>query len=97
MRSSLGHFALGTVLVYGLTGCGGGRVRAVRSRNERCHHARRTMNHPPGIANVAEIKITFFKKEACNKPNEQGFHCTFDVMVASTNIGRLDVQQYLDG
>ena len=26
-------------------------------------------------------------KEACDKPNEQGYRCTFEVQVASANIG----------
>jgi hypothetical protein len=40
------------------------------------------------MVNSDPITIKFFKKEACDKPpTAQGFHCTFDVQVASRNIG----------
>ncbi|HEX4001264.1 MAG TPA: hypothetical protein VHX36_01355 [Candidatus Acidoferrales bacterium] len=45
------------------------------------------MNHPPGEPAGDPITITFFKKEACDPPTTQGFKCTFDVKVASANIG----------
>lgn len=45
------------------------------------------MNHPPGEPAGAPITIKFFKKEACDNPTPQGYHCTFDVQVMSTNIG----------
>ena len=45
------------------------------------------VNHPPGITNSEPVTIKFFKKEACDKPNEQGYRCTFEVQVASANIG----------
>ena len=38
-----------------------------------------------GVTNVEPIKITFFKKEACDNPTPQGYRCTFTVMVASAN------------
>jgi hypothetical protein len=37
------------------------------------------------VKNSDPIKITFFKKEACDNPTPQGFHCTFTVTVASAN------------
>jgi len=45
------------------------------------------MNHPPGEPAGDPISIKFFKKEACDAPTGQGYHCTFDVQVMSTNIG----------
>ena len=45
------------------------------------------MNHPPGEPAGDPISIKFFKKEACDAPTPQGFHCTFDVQVMSSNIG----------
>ncbi len=32
-------------------------------------------------------RAQFFKKEACDKPTPQGFDCTFDWQVASSNLG----------
>ena len=45
------------------------------------------MNHPPGVQVSDPVTIKFFKKEACDKPTEQGYRCTFDVQVASANLG----------
>jgi hypothetical protein len=45
------------------------------------------MNHPPGEAAGEPITIKFFKKEACDNPTPQGYNCTFDVKVESTNLG----------
>jgi hypothetical protein len=45
------------------------------------------MNHPPGDTVGDPITIKFFKKEACDNPTPQGYNCTFDVKVESTNIG----------
>ena len=45
------------------------------------------MNHPPGITVSDPVSIKFFKKEACDKPTEQGLRCTFDLQVASANLG----------
>ena len=45
------------------------------------------MNHPPGIAVSDPVTIKFFKKEACDKPAKVGVNCTFDVQVASANLG----------
>ncbi|HYK18018.1 MAG TPA: hypothetical protein VEV37_08350 [Bryobacteraceae bacterium] len=47
-----------------------------------------TMNHPPGIKVSDPVTIRFFKKETCEaKPTAQGYHCKFDVQVASANLG----------
>lgn len=80
----LGCFTVAVILGLSLTGCTGDSEPSEAEMREAMLFA---MNHPPGIANVAPITIKFFKKEACNKPNEQGFHCTYDVQVASSNIG----------
>ncbi len=73
------------VLAFGLAGCGGaGSEPSEGQMKDAMEYA---MNHPPGVVNSEPIKITFFKKEACDKPSEQGFRCTFTVMVASANIG----------
>ena len=53
------------------------------------------MNHPPGVTNSEPIKITFFKKEACDKRNEQGFRCTFTVMVTVISHARVIMFQFL--
>ena len=46
------------------------------------------MNHPPGIKVSDPVTIRFFKKETCEaKPTAQGYHCKFDVQVASANLG----------
>jgi hypothetical protein len=45
------------------------------------------MNHPPGEPAGDPITIKFFKKEACDNPTPQGYNCTFDVKVESTNLG----------
>ncbi len=74
-----------TILAFGLAACGGaGSEPSEAQMKDAMGYA---MNHPPGITNSAPINITFFKKEACDKPTEQGFRCTFTVMVASANIG----------
>ena len=85
MRFRLEYFALVAIAALGLAGCSGGGSEP--SEAEMKDAMLFEMNHPPGIANSDPITITFFKKEACNKPNEQGVHCTFQVMVASANIG----------
>jgi|SRR5580704_4269135 hypothetical protein len=79
------YLALITIAAFGLTGCVGGGSEP--SEAEMKDAMLFMMNHPPGMTNAAPITIKFFKKEACDKPNEQGFHCTFEVTVASSNIG----------
>ena len=75
--------ALGAALTLGLSGCGGaGSEPSEADMKDALLYA---MNHPPGIKVSDPVSITFFKKEACDKPTEQGFRCTFDVQVASRN------------
>jgi|SRR5579862_64360 len=85
MRSVLTSLAVGAVLA-GLAACGsaGAQEPSEAEMKEAMLYA---MNHPPGITVSDPVTIKFFKKEACDKPNEQGVRCTFDVQVASANIG----------
>ncbi len=85
MRLGLGYFALGTVLTFGLLGCGG--AGSEPSEKEMREAMLNAMNHPPGETISDPVEIKFFKKEACDAPTPQGFRCTFDVKVASRNIG----------
>jgi len=73
-----------SVLAFGLTGCAGGGSEPSEAQMKDAMEYE--MNHPPGVTNVAPIKITSFKKEACDNPTPQGYRCTFEVMVASANI-----------
>jgi len=86
MRFSSRQVALGTVLALGLAGCGGG-AGTEPSESEMRAAMLEEMNHPPGETVSEPVTITFFKKEACDAPTPQGFRCTFDVKVASRNIG----------
>ena len=86
MRVSLRSISAGLVLVCALPGCGAAGAQEpteVQMREAMLY----AMNHPPGITVSDPVTIKFFKKEACDKPNEQGYRCTFDVQVASANLG----------
>jgi hypothetical protein len=82
MRLRLGYLALSTVLAFGIAGGGGGSEPSEGQMKDGMEYA---LNHPPGVKNSDPIKITFFKKEACDNPTPQGFHCTFTVTVTSAN------------
>jgi hypothetical protein len=84
MRLRLGPLALGAVLAFAVVGCGGGSEPSEAEMKDAMLYE---MNHPPGVVNSDPITIKFFKKEACDAPNAQGYRCTFDVQVASANIG----------
>jgi len=84
MRIRFGHFALSPVLALGLTGCGGGSEPSEGQMKDAMEHV---MNHPSGVAPGDPIKITSFKKGACDNPTPQGYSCTFSVVVSSTNLG----------
>ena len=85
MRLRLEYIALGTVLALGLAGCS---ARAAEPTEAQMKEAMEyAINHPPGITVTEPGKITFFKKEACDEPTKQGYNCTFEVQVTSTNIG----------
>jgi hypothetical protein len=79
-------FAASMILTLALTACGGsGSEPSEAQMRDAMLYA---MNHPPGITVSDPVTIKFFKKEACDtKPTAQGFHCTFDIQVASANIG----------
>jgi hypothetical protein len=86
MRFSSRHTFLGIAFMFGLCACGaagGGEPSEAQMKDAMLY----AMNHPPGITNSEPIKITFFKKEACDNPTPQGYNCTFEVTVASANIG----------
>jgi hypothetical protein len=75
--------ALATALTLGLSGCsGGGSEPSEADMKDALLYA---MNHPPGVKVSDPVSITFFKKEACDKPTEQGFRCTYDLQVQSRN------------
>jgi hypothetical protein len=86
MRLRFENLALCAALMLGFAGCtgGGSEPNEAQMREAMLY----MVNHPPGMVNSDPITIKFFKKEACNKPpTAQGFHCAFDVQVASRNIG----------
>ncbi len=74
---------LGMALAMSLTSCTGSEP----SEGDMKDAMLQEMNRPEGNTPVIPISIQSFKKEACNKPNEQGYHCTFEALVQSTNIG----------
>ena len=83
------HFArryvfFGIALAFVLVGCEGGSEPTEAQMKDAMLNA---MNHPPGETVSDPVTITFFKKEACDKPTPQGYRCTFDVKVSSRNIG----------
>ena len=84
MALRLGCFSLAAVLALALAGCGGGSEPSEAQMKDAMLDA---MNHPPGVTVSDPVKITFFKKGACDNPTPQGFDCTFTVTVASANIG----------
>ena len=85
MRCRREHIALISALMWGLAGCSGsGSEPSEAQMKDAMLDA---MNHPPGITVSDPVTITFFKKGACDKPTPQGYNCTFNVMVASANIG----------
>jgi hypothetical protein len=69
-----------------LTGCGMGGS-SEPSESQMKDAMLDAMNHPPGETVSDPVTITFFKKEACDPPTAQGFKCTFEVKVASKNLG----------
>src|SRR5580700_9902356 len=84
MRLRFGYFVLTATLTFGLVGCFDGSEPSEAEMKDAMLDA---MNHPPGIKVSDPVKITFFKKGACDNPTPQGYDCTFTVTVASANIG----------
>lgn len=76
---------LGTVLALGLSSCGAEGSEPTEPQMKAAMDD--GMNHPPGETVGDPVKIVFFKKEACGAHTHQGFRCTFDVKVASPNLG----------
>jgi hypothetical protein len=70
-----------------LGGCGGVGGGAEPSEQQMKDAMLYQMNHPPGITVSDPVTIKFFKKEACETPTKVGVNCTFDVQVASANLG----------
>ena len=67
----------------GLAGCGGGSEPSEGQMKDALLY---WCNHNPDGTPVAEkVTAKFFKKEACDDPTKQGFHCTFTIEVQSTN------------
>lgn len=90
MRSHSVEFASYAVLVamlsaLGLVGCGGGAGSEPTETQMRdgflywCNH------NPDGTPVAQQVKAKLFKKEACDNPTNQGFHCTFTIEVESAN------------
>jgi hypothetical protein len=70
-------------LALGLASCGGD---SEPSESQMKDAMEEYFNHPPGVTTPGDpVKISFFKKEACDKPTPQGFNCTLTVTVASAN------------
>ena len=86
MRFGSKQIAVTTALVFGLTGCGNGAGSEPTEAQMKAA-MEYGMNHPPGETVSDPITIVFFKKEACDAPTPQGYRCTFDIKVASRNIG----------
>ena len=87
MRSCFGHLMWTSAVLLGIYGCGSasGSEPTEAEMKDALLYA---MNHPPGVQVSDPVSITFFKKEACDTPpTGQGYKCTFDLQVASTNIG----------
>ena len=84
MNMRVRHIVLGTALAFGLSACGGADEPSEAQMQEAMLFA---MNHPPGMTVSDPVTIKFFKKQACDKPTPQGTNCTFNVTVASANIG----------
>jgi hypothetical protein len=82
MRLRFGYFAFSAVLALGIAGCGGTSEPSEAQMKDAMEYA---LNHPPGVKNSDPIKISFFKKEACDNPTPQGYRCTFTVTVTSAN------------
>lgn len=83
MRRALGSVTVLTALLCGC-GAGGGSEPSEQQMKDAMLYA---MNHPPGVTNSEPITIKFFKKEACENPTKVGVNCTFEVQVASSNLG----------
>lgn len=88
MGLRLRKFAVTGVLVcvgsaIGFAGCGGNSEPSESQMRDAFLY---WCNHNADGSQVPEkVTAKLFKKEACDNPTKQGFHCTFDVEVMSTN------------
>jgi len=85
MHLRLGRLALCSLLAIELTGCTASAAEP--SESEMKDAMLYAMNHPPDVTVTDPVTIKSFKKEACDEPTPQGYRCTFDVLVASANLG----------
>jgi hypothetical protein len=93
MRFVYKHLALGTVLAFGLAGCGGAGSEPTEAQmKEAMDYA---MNHPPGETVSDPVKIVFFKKEACDAPDTARFPLHLRCEGRLSEHRRLHVQQHL--
>jgi hypothetical protein len=70
-------------LAFGLIGCGGNSEPSESQTKDAFLY---WCNHNLDGSQVAEkVTAKVFKKEACDNPTKQGFHCTFDIEVQSAN------------
>jgi hypothetical protein len=84
MRLIAGWLAGAAAMVLGgCSGAGGSEPTEAQMKDAMLY----AMNHPPGVAVSDPVTIKFFKKEACDNPTKVGVNCTFDVQVASSNLG----------
>lgn len=87
MRSRLEHlvWASASAVMLGVCGCGSasGQEPTEAEMKDALLYA---MNHPPGVKEVVPVSITYFKKEACDAPTGQGYHCTYDLQISSANM-----------
>jgi len=87
MRSRLEHlvWASASTVMLGVCGCGSasGQEPTEAEMKDALLYA---MNHPPGVKVSDPVSITFFKKEACDAPTGQGYHCTYDLQISSANM-----------
>jgi len=81
MRLKFLRLALISVLATGLTGCHGSEPSESQMRSA----VNDFLNHSSGATVNDPIEISAFTKQACDKPNEQGYHCTFTMTVTSAN------------
>ena len=84
MRSINWMLSAATVLVLAACGAATAAEPTEAQMKEAMLYA---MNHPPGEPAGDPITIKFFHKEACDNPTPQGYNCTFEVQVLSTNLG----------
>jgi hypothetical protein len=81
MRLHLGHLALVSVLATTFIGCNGSEPSESQMKSAMDDF----LNHPPDQKVSDPVKIASFRKEACDNPTPQGYHCTFTMAVTSAN------------